>query len=163
MDALAVVSALLFREALLLDRKDWAGWLALYDERAEFWVPAWRNEDEPTNDPDTEVSLIYHDDRYGLEERVARIGSRKSVTAMPLPRTTHLVGNVLVEHADADGIRASAAFTVHLFDVRAAATATHFGRYEVRCRPGPDGWRFAAKKVLLMNDRVASSLDFYAV
>ncbi|MDO9714523.1 aromatic-ring-hydroxylating dioxygenase subunit beta, partial [Paracraurococcus lichenis] len=86
-DASAAVAELLYREGLLLDRQDWDGWLALYLEDAEFWVPAWTTEHTTTTDPARQVSLIYHDSRFGLEERVMRIRTRKSVTAMPLPRT----------------------------------------------------------------------------
>ena len=124
-----------------------------------------KNEDTPTRDPDREISLIYHDSRYGLEERVARIQSRKSVTAMPLPRTAHMVGNVLVGRQDANCIEATASFIVNLFDARTTRTATHFGLYElVLGRPDAEAeFMIRSKKVLLMNDRVATNLDFYAI
>ena len=35
------VCAFLFREARFLDDKDWDAWLAMYDEKATYWVPAW--------------------------------------------------------------------------------------------------------------------------
>ena len=160
-----VVADLLAREGLHLDRKNWQAWLDLYSEDAVFWVPAWKNEDTPTNDPDGEISLIYHDGRYGLEERVARIQSRKSVTAMPLPRTAHLVANVLVGQQETNRIEATASFTVNLFDARTTRTATHFGLYELVLRRRTEASAFVIcyKKVLLMNDRVATNLDFYAI
>ena len=74
-------------------------------EDTVFWVPAWRNESETVEDPDTEVSLIYHDSRKGLEERVHRLRTGKSVTTMPLPRTAHFVSSFLV--AEATGRRRS--------------------------------------------------------
>ena len=32
--------AFLYREARYLDDRDWDNWLALYDEKCTFWVPA---------------------------------------------------------------------------------------------------------------------------
>src|SRR5436305_11622854 len=77
LDPVARVGDILSREGLYLDRKDWPAWIAMYHPDATYWVPAWKDEDTPTSGPDTEISLIYHDNRFGLEERIARIQSRK--------------------------------------------------------------------------------------
>lgn len=158
------VADILSREGLYLDRKDWPSWIALYHPSAVFWLPAWKDEDTPTSDPDTEISLIYHDNRYGLEERIARIQSRKSVTAMPLPRTSHMSSNVLVRAARDDLIEASASFAVHIFDPRTSRSRTHHGHYEITLvREAGGEFLIHRKKVLLINDRVAATLDFYEV
>ena len=68
-DAGAVAAAALYREARLLDRGEWSDWVAMYREDAVYWVPAWLDEYETTNDPNTQCSLLYHDARRGLEER----------------------------------------------------------------------------------------------
>jgi benzoate/toluate 1,2-dioxygenase beta subunit/2,4,5-trichlorophenoxyacetic acid oxygenase 2 len=163
-DPAAVAAELLYREGLHLDRQEWDAWLALYHQDAVFWVPAWKSEHQPTDNPDTEVSLIYHDTRRGLEERVTRIRTRKSVTALPLPRTVHFAGNVLVVEADADRIRASASWSVHLLDPQSARERHHFGRYDLTLRRDVDGaFKIARKHVLLVNDRVPTALDFYSV
>jgi len=62
-------AALLYREALLLDRGDWDEWLQLFTDDAVFWMPAWRDELTPTADPDRELSLIYY-----AAARCSRIG-----------------------------------------------------------------------------------------
>ncbi|MEL0083454.1 MAG: aromatic-ring-hydroxylating dioxygenase subunit beta, partial [Gammaproteobacteria bacterium] len=53
------VTDFLFEEADLLDRRDWDGWLDLYEEECLFWIPAWEDDDILCEDPDNEVSLIY--------------------------------------------------------------------------------------------------------
>ena len=85
MGDLEQAAAFLFQEARHLDRHEWDAWVAMYREDAVYWLPAWRDEYETTADPQTEVSLIFHSTRLGLEERIARIESRKSITALPLP------------------------------------------------------------------------------
>lgn len=145
----------------LLDRRDWAGWLALFAEDLVYRVPAWRDEAEETRDPETEVSLIYHTRRVELEERVFRIRSRQSVTALPLPRTTHFVSNLCVTAASAAAIEARASFMVQFYEPRTTAQRVHFGHYEVTLVPGDEGWVFARQITHLQNDCVAAVLDFY--
>ena len=43
-ETIAAAHELLFREALYLDTQRWDDWLALYDEDATFWMPAWTDE-----------------------------------------------------------------------------------------------------------------------
>jgi benzoate/toluate 1,2-dioxygenase beta subunit/2,4,5-trichlorophenoxyacetic acid oxygenase 2 len=160
-EALAIATAILHREGLLLDRKDWDAWLALYCEDVEYWVPAWLDEYATTQDPDTQVSLIYHSAHRELQERVERIRSRKSITAMPLPRTTHCVGNLLLAGAGENRIEATASWTTHVYDTTSARQHVLFGLHEVALRADAGGWRIARKKTILMNDRVATALDFY--
>src|SRR4051812_598312 len=69
----AAATELIYREGLYLDRQEWELWLQLYREDAVFWVPAWKSEHQQIEDPDREVSLIYHGSRVSLEERVARV------------------------------------------------------------------------------------------
>ena len=163
LEAKAVAEEVIFREALLLDCRDWAAWLALYEADAEYWLPAWRDEYETTEDPNTEVSLIYHSSRRELEERVGRIESRKSITAMPLPRTVHQVSNLLVREAEAETIRTTAAFAVHVYDSRAAKQHSHFGYYDHLLVRGPSEWLIRRKKITLSNDRLPAVLDFYCI
>lgn len=159
------VERLLFREALHLDRGDWDAWLALYEDDCVFWMPAWRDEVTPTQDPDAELSLIYYRGRRNLEDRVWRARSGQSVASAPLPRVVHSISNVLVERDDPEGLAVSASFTVHLYDARALRTHTFFGRYEyfLRASGGAGDLLIASKKILLLNDVIPTVVDFYSI
>ena len=126
-------------------------------------MPAWRDESEPTADPDTELSLIYYQGRRNLEDRVWRARSGLSVASAPRPRTVHLVTNVLVLRADEAEAELSASFAVHQHDVRAERSHAFFGRYEHRLRKEAESWRISAKKILLLNDVIPTVVDFYSV
>lgn len=162
-NAIAIATHVLCREGFCLDRRDWNEWLGLYAENAVYWVPAWRNEYEETENPDTEISLIYHDSRLGLEERVMRIQSRKSVTAVPLPRTTHFVSNIAGSTKDQDIIDARANWMVHVYDVRTAREHVHCGWCELQLQRRGDSWLILRKKIHLQNDRVPTVIDFYTL
>jgi 3-phenylpropionate/cinnamic acid dioxygenase small subunit len=158
----AVAADLLYREGLHLDRQEWDAWLALYRDDAVFWVPAWKDEHRATEDPDTEVSLIYHSSLEELKERVKRVRSRKTVTALPLPRTVHFVSNLIVAAVAEDSISTTASWMVHAYDPRTARQSVHCGRCEHTLRRREDGlWQIGRKKIFLINDQIPSAIDFY--
>jgi 3-phenylpropionate/cinnamic acid dioxygenase small subunit len=161
LDRTGIAAALLYREGLMLDRQEWDAWLDLYATDAEYWVPAWKSESQLVDNVRREISLIYHPSRAGLDERVLRIRSRKSVTAMPIPRTVHLVANVRVEEGADDLIEGTASWVVHEYDPRVSKAHTNFGRCEFRLRRVDRGWKIARKKVILVNDLIPTVIDFF--
>ncbi|KJC40422.1 hypothetical protein UP09_23325 [Bradyrhizobium sp. LTSP885] len=163
LDAVAVAAAIVFREARLLDAGEWTDWVAMYREDAVYWVPAWLDEYETTKDPNTQVSLLYHDARRGLEERIARIESRKSITALPLPRTVHQISNLEAFEPESGQIICHSVFSVHVYDQRVAKGHVHHGRYQHTLKRDGDEWKIARKVITLVNDRVPTVLDFHSI
>ena len=161
--ATAIATELLHRECRCLDDRDWAAWLELYDAHAVYWVPAWRDEDTQTSDPETEISQIYHDSRRGLEERVMRVQSGKSVTALPLPRTTHFVSNIEAVFESDDLIAARASWMALIYNPRTERQHSNFGRYELRLQKVGQRWLIARKTIRLQNDLIPALIDFYTL
>lgn len=160
--ATEAATELLYREALALDERRWDDWLALYDEAAEFWVPAWKSEDQPTDDPANEISLVYASRRSELEDRVWRVRSGQSIASVPLPRTAHIVTNVLGQDADG-GIAASSLWTTHVFNVKRREGHLFFARCEHRLIRAGSDWRIRRRKAILLNDTLPTMLDFYTI
>lgn len=160
-DLTAEAADLLYREAGLLDRRDWRGWLALYTEDALFRAPALAGEDGFTADPDTEVSLL-HLDRAGLEARVFRIESGDSWASAPLPMTVHLVTNVRVTGAEGAEVGAAASWLVWSF-LRTAPPVVRAGLYDYALRRGAGGLTIAAKTVHVLDDRIVGPIDVFNV
>ena len=130
------IEQFLYRKSELCDGQDWDAYLALFDEQCEFHVPQWDSEHEYTTDPRRGMSLIYYDNRTGLEDRVYRLRTGKSAASTPLPRTMHQISNI--------------------------RSAEHFfGRATYRLRWDGGNWRITRKHVLLLNDKINSVLDFY--
>ena len=159
----AGVAAFLALEGLLLDEQRWDEWLALYEEEAVFWMPAWKSVDQPTEDPLTELSMIYYSSRAGLEERVQRIRSGKSVASTPLRRTAHMVGNVLVVGESGGVLEVKSTFNVHVYDTRLKTQHVFFGRTTHSLVRADGGFRIRAKKIILANDCIPTMLDVYCV
>ncbi len=156
------VEQFLYRKAELCDRQDWDAYLALFDENAEFHIPQWESEHAYTLDPKRGMSMIYYPSRAGLEDRVFRIRTGKSAASTPMPRTLHLVSNVMVTQGEGGLLDVKAKWVTHYH--RFGNAAHFFGEAQYRLKPHGDGdWRIVRKHVLVLNDTIDSVLDFYHV
>ena len=152
---------LIHREAALLDQKKWSEWLELYVPDATFWIPAWDDEATLTNDPRTEISLMYYENRAGLEDRVWRIKSGMSAASLPLPRTCHLVTGTRIESETEGVLTLGSSFAVHSY--KAQKTQTFYGSYEHELRREGGELKIQRKKIVVLNDVIPGVLDVYNV
>ena len=162
-DPLGICTRVLTLEALHLDNRDWSQWLDLYCDDAVYWVPAWIDENTETQDPGAEISQIYHQSKAALAERISRVESGLSVTAMPLARTSHFVSNVLVLESSSNLIAARANMQVQVFQPRTAQQYVNFGDYEITLKRVDQRWLIAAKTIHLKNDLIPALVDFYTL
>jgi 3-phenylpropionate/cinnamic acid dioxygenase small subunit len=84
----------LYREADLLDRREYDQWLTLFTEDGIYWLPM-----EETDDPLLQSSILY-DDTKMREMRVHQIVRKQHYAQLPRSRTAHAVSNVVVSPAD---------------------------------------------------------------
>lgn len=163
-DWIGAGTEVLQREGAYLDEQRWDDWLALYVPDCEYWVPSWKNEETLTANPQAELSHIYYASRAGLEDRVVRIRSRRSPASMPMPRTTHIVGNVLpLEQPREDRMKLRSSWVCHVFFPRPHECHAFFGRSEHELVLKEGGWRIARKKTILQNDYIPTMLDVYCI
>ncbi|UWE17777.1 benzoate 1,2-dioxygenase small subunit [Herbaspirillum huttiense] len=158
---LDAVCAFLYREARYLDERQWESWLELYAPDVEYWMPAWDDDDQLTEDPQREISLIYYANRDGLEDRVFRIKTERSSASMPEPRTSHMIANVeiLDERDDVVEVR----YNFHTLSHRYKITDQFFGTTLVSLRKTEGGFQIARKKIALKNDYIRQVIDVYHV
>jgi 3-phenylpropionate/cinnamic acid dioxygenase small subunit len=157
----AAVEDLLYREARLLDEKKWQEWLALYTEDAVFWMPSWAAEYETTSDPELELNLVYLKGRAHLEDRVFRLETGDSFASVPMARTAHVVGGVMVDEASDAQIKARASWMVHSFGLHGAITRG--GWYEYTLRRKGEALLIERKKITLIDDKLVGPVDFFHV
>src|SRR5580700_6170195 len=157
------VEQFLYREARMLDDRDFEGWLEYYAPDAEFWMPAWDDDDQLVTDPQTEISLIWYGNRGGLEDRVFRIRTeRSSATSLPEPRTSHNISNVEIIEQDNGECRLR--FNWVTFSFRYKTVDTYFGTSfytldtSAAARPV-----IRRKKVILKNDYIHHVVDIYQI
>jgi len=151
-------------EAQCLDEQRWNDWLDLYSEDAIFWVPAWKNETELTDDPQTQLSFIYLQGRQFLDERIRRATSGNSVAAMPIPRTTHLVtGSVATSSDDGMTVLVKSSWCSHIYQHKEVSSVCYSGRYEHLLQLEGNEYRIRQKKIVIANDYLTSKLDVFYI
>ena len=153
---------LVYLEADLLDRRQWQDWLELFTEDCRYWAPSWLDEDRMSGDPMREISLIYYDGREGLQDRVQRICSGRSLASSPLPRTVHAITNPRVTVQGAVATVCSN-WAVDSYDLRTDKPERLFGRYEHVLEHRDGAVRIISKRVEVMNARLPSIIDIYSI
>lgn len=144
MSALEPFEQFLYHEARLLDTRRYEEWLALFTDDATYWVPLEQDQADPY-----ETSSIIHDDRTLLELRVRQARHPRAHARLPLARTVHQVGNVML--VSDDGREARVASTLQLVEFRNDRQRLHGALVEHTLRRAEGGFRIAHKRVDLVN------------
>lgn len=155
------ICAFLYREARLLDDREWDEWLTCYSEAVEYWMPAWTDDDALTTDPQAEISLIYYGNRKGLEDRVYRLKTERSSASTPEARTSHFISNVeiLATQGNAIDLR----YNWHTMSHRYQQTAQFFGTTYLKIDTTGEMTKILKKKIILKDDYIHQVIDIYHV
>ncbi|MGV8864529.1 MAG: benzoate 1,2-dioxygenase small subunit [Pseudomonas sp.] len=149
----------LFREARYLDDKDWDNWLEMYAADASYWMPSWDDNDELTQDPQREISLIWYGNRSGLEDRIFRIKTERSSASVPDTRTSHNLSNIEILEQK-DGL-CTVRFNWHTLSFRYKTVDSYFGTSFYTLDTRGEVPLIKAKKIVLKNDYVRQVIDVY--
>lgn len=155
------ICAFLYKEARLLDDRDWDSWLEMYDENCSFWMPSWDDDGELTDDPQSQISLIYYARRAGLEDRVFRIRTERSSATIPDTRTSHNIANVEILE-QANGI-VKLRYNWHTMSVRYNHTDHFCGTSFYTIDFGATKPIIKDKKIVLKTDYIRHVIDVYHV
>jgi benzoate/toluate 1,2-dioxygenase beta subunit len=142
------VEEFLFREARLLDERRFEEWMALFTDDGVSWVPAQPHQESPF-----EELSIYYEDKSLMDVRIRRLQHPETFAQVPPSRTRHIVGNVVVDHNDAETEHGGLAVRSNLVmveyrDDRQLVFAADC-RHDLRRSDG--GLRIASKRVDLVN------------
>jgi benzoate/toluate 1,2-dioxygenase beta subunit len=155
------IQAFLYREARFLDDREFDRWLDCYHPEAEFWMPAWADDDQLTTDPQREISLIYYANRGGLEDRVFRIKTERSSATIPDTRTSHNIANVEIEKVE--GAVHTVRFNWHTLSHRYHTTHSYFGMSRYVIDFSGRAPQILDKYVVLKNDYISQVIDIYHI
>lgn len=140
-----VAESFLYRQAEILDEKQWENWLALFAEDGFYWMPS---EEEQTKGDG--VPNIFWEDRNLMQMRISRNNHPRAHSQTPQNRLCHVVSNVLVEIEKPNGD----------LIVRSRFHCAEYLRYEVRNFTGKyrhylkkvdGGYQIAVQRVDLVN------------
>jgi 3-phenylpropionate/cinnamic acid dioxygenase small subunit len=148
------VEQFLYHEARLLDTQQLEAWLELFTEDATYWLPLEKGQKDPL-----ETSSIIHDDRTLLELRVKQARHPRAHARLPLARTVHQVGNIMLVAEDSAEIRVNS--TLQVVEWRQDRQRVWGALVEHRLRRANGSFRIAYKRVDLINSE--GELDGIAV
>ena len=151
----------LYREARFLDEKQWDEWLEMYAPDASFWMPAWDDQDNLTEDPQREISLIWYGNRSGLEDRVFRIKTERSSATIPDTRTSHNISNLEIVEQGEGFVKVR--FNWHTMSFRYKTVDHFYGTSFYTLDTRGSNPVIKEKKVVLKNDYVRQVIDVYHI
>ncbi|MDF1819612.1 MAG: aromatic-ring-hydroxylating dioxygenase subunit beta [Immundisolibacteraceae bacterium] len=154
---------LLLEEADTIDQRRWDDWLALFEEDATYYAPAWEGDDDLTSDPHQEISLIFCGNRERMWDRVWRIKSNLSSSLARMPRTCHLVTNIRVSDVSNSALKATANFRTETFKHEEKDSTAFFGRYLYDLKRTGDQLTIQNKKIIVYNDIIPRQMDIFNI
>jgi benzoate/toluate 1,2-dioxygenase beta subunit len=157
----ADICAFLYREARLLDDREFDTWLDCYAEDCEYWMPAWTDDDDLTTDPHSQISLIYYGNRKGLEDRVYRLNTERSSASTPEARTAHFIANVeIIETREG---QVDLRYNWHTLSHRYQMTQQFFGTNFLTLDTAGETPKILKKKIVLKDDYIHQVIDVYHI
>ena len=148
------IQEFLYHEARLLDTQQLEAWLELFTDDATYWLPLEMGQTDPI-----ETSSIVYDDRTLLELRVKQARHPRAHARLPLARTVHQVGNVLLAGESNGEIKVQS--TLQVIEFRNERQRLYGALVEHRLRRAGDSFRIAHKRVDLVNSE--GELDGIAI
>lgn len=148
------IEQFLFHEARLLDTGQLEAWLELFTDDATYWLPLERDQKDPI-----ETSSIIHDDRTLLELRVKQARHPRAHARLPLARTVHQVGNVMLAGEENGEITVNS--TLQLVEWRQEKQRVWGALVEHRLRRAGESFKIAHKRVDLVSSE--GELDGIAI
>ncbi len=157
------VTELLFEEADTIDQRRWDDWLELFEADATYYAPAWESDDDLTDNPRKEISLIYCGNRERMWDRVWRIKSNLSSSLMRMPRTCHLTTNIRLSEITDSTLKVTANFRTETFKHEEKDSTSFFGRYLYDLKRVGDQLTIQNKKIIVYNDIIPRQMDIFNI
>jgi 3-phenylpropionate/cinnamic acid dioxygenase small subunit len=145
-DTLRAVEQFLYRQADLLDGRQWADYIALFSDDGFYWMPA-----APEQTTGEGVPSIFYEDCDLMRVRMKRVTHPHAWSQAPDWGTNHLVSNVMIEREDARTGEIVVRSRFHMMEFRRDATRHFAGSYIHHLRRAGDGFRIALQRVDMVN------------
>jgi 3-phenylpropionate/cinnamic acid dioxygenase small subunit len=138
------VEQFLYHQSELLDGKHWAAYINLFAEEGVYWMPATPEQTEWLDSPS-----IFAEDKRMMEIRMGRVTHPNAWSQAPHWGTSHLVGNAVIESADAQEIRVRSRF--QMAELRRDQLRHFAGTYRHTLRRSGDDFSIVLQRVDLLN------------
>jgi benzoate/toluate 1,2-dioxygenase subunit beta len=145
-DTLRQVEQFLYRQADLLDRRQWMEFIDLFAADGIYWMPA--SPEQTTGDG---TPSIFYEDRDLMTVRAKRVTHPHAWSQSPLWGTSHVVGNVVIENEDPKSGALTVRSRFHMMEFRRDASRHFAGTYRHDLVPADGGYRIKLERVDMVN------------
>lgn len=143
------VEQLLYRQAELLDSKQWQAWIDLFTDDGVYWMPP-----DPSYKTWDGTPAIFAEDKNLMNVRMGRVLHPDAWSQRPLWGTNHVVSNVTIEkHSPGGDIVARSRF--HMMELRRDDVRHFAGAYTHHLKKAGEGYRIKLQRVDMTNAQAA--------
>ncbi len=142
------VEVLLYRQAALLDARNWQGWIDLFADDGVYWVPANPEQTDWKREPS-----IFAEDRDLMDVRMGRLSHPNAWSQAAQWGTNHLVGNIIIEAATAQTLEVHSRF--QMMEMRRDMMRHFGGTYRHSLVKVGSQWKIRLQRVDLMNGQAS--------
>jgi 3-phenylpropionate/cinnamic acid dioxygenase small subunit len=142
------VEQFLYRQADLLDGKDWQGWIDLFAVDGMYWMPP-----EPSHTTWDGMPAIFAEDKNLMTVRMKRILHPDAWSQRPLWETNHVVSNVVIEKETPSEVVVRSRF--HMLELRRDDVRHFAGRYQHTLKKTGNGYAIKLQRVDMANAQAA--------
>lgn len=147
----------LYLEARLLDEQRWDDWAQLFVADGIYWVPASPGQPNPQD----HISLMYETDLL-RKIRIQRFSDPNAFSLQPMPRSVHLISNVMLDDADDQAGAYTVRSSFFMLQFRRDVQTVLGGSCLHRLTAHGDSYRIVSKRVDLINcDAALESILVY--
>ena len=142
------VEQFLYRQAELLDGKQWQPYIDLFTPDGVYWMPP-----EPSYKTWEGQVAIFAEDRNLMTVRMKRLLHPDAWSQRPLWETNHVVSNVIIEKQKGNDIVVRSRF--HMMELRRDDVRHFAGSYRHELKKTRDGYRIKLQRVDMTNAQAA--------
>ena len=142
------IEQFLFRQAELLDGKQWQDYIELFTPDGVYWMPP-----EPSHTHWDGMPAIFAEDKNLMTVRMKRILHPDAWSQRPLWETNHVVSNIIVEKETADEVQVRSRF--HMLELRRDDVRHFAGAYRHTLKRTHEGFRIKLQRVDMTNAQAA--------
>jgi 3-phenylpropionate/cinnamic acid dioxygenase small subunit len=143
------VEQFLYRQAELLDGKQWQAWIDLFAEDGVYWMPP-----DATYKTWDGQPAIFAEDKNLMNVRMGRVLHPDAWSQRPLWGTNHLVSNVQIEAVKPNG-NVTAKSRFHMMELRRDDVRHFAGSYLHELVKTRSGYRIKLQRVDMTNAQAA--------
>ena len=140
------VEQFLYKQADILDQRNWDAWLNLFTKDGKYWMPA-----KPDQETGEGVPNIFYEDRYLMDMRIRRVEHPYAHSQKAGHRTSHVVSNVIIESENGKNGDLVCTSRFHMVEYRLEDQRYFGGKYTHNLVRIDDNYRIKLQRVDIAN------------